>query len=96
MDTKYSQQFKRKFGYEKSIVTHLHEEIFQTTSEHEYYELGVATGVYSIYSMLDKLIKKGHDEVTLRNLMDMIKVSIDGNIKTTFDKMVDHYKEKED
>jgi len=92
MNTK---KFKGKYSYEQSIVNQLHEEIFKTTSEYKYYELGVATGIYTIHSIILTLIKKGHNEAALNNILDIVGKSSVGNIKHMFDKMVDYDKEIE-
>lgn len=100
MDKQYAKQMERRLGYEKHIITQIHEEIFQTTSEHKYYELGVAQGMYSIYTMCNNLIVNGYDEVKLEQLMDVIKQSAtefkDHNeIGNMFNRMIDYDKEDE-
>jgi hypothetical protein len=83
-----------RLGYEKPIAQQLHEELFQTTSEFKYYELGVTTGLYSIYNMLNTLVKKGYEQVPTKDLIDIIVKSLDGdskeeiNIKDMFKRMI--------
>lgn len=95
MDSKDVKRMKRKLGYEKHIITQLHEEIFQTTSEHKYYELGVAQGIYIIYHMFENLIKNGYEEVKLTDIMEVVKKSANDNenIGINFNKMVEYDKE---
>jgi len=50
----------------------IHEELFQTTSEHKYYSFGVAHGMYFIYNTINEYNKKG---IALSNieLMQVIR-----------------------
>lgn len=95
MDAKHIKQIRRKLGYEKSIQEQLHNEIFQTTSEHKYYELGMANGLYYVYQVFDNLIKNGYVDVKLDDLKNIIKQSANDNINIgeLFNKMVDYDKE---
>ena len=53
--------------------TQIHEELFQTTSEHKYYQFGVAHGMYFIYNAINEYNKKG---IVLSNieLMQVIRI----------------------
>ena len=79
MNDKTIKQLRKRFGYEKSIVTQIHEEIFQTTSEHKYYELGVATGIYSICQILDNMNKCNCGDVKVVNIINALKQWDGGN-----------------
>lgn len=96
MDKEYAKRMSRRLGYEVPMITQLHEEIFKTTSEHKYYELGVAQGVYIIYNMFENLIKYGYDEVKLTHIMEIIKQSANDNenVGINFNKMVEYDKEE--
>ena len=92
-------QTRIKLGYEKSITAQLHEELFKTTSEHRYYQLGVASGLYSVYTMLNHLIHKGYETAPISDLMKVIVESVNfeseeyKNIKDMLDRMIENDKE---
>ena len=58
--------------YTKLESEQIHEELFQTTSQHKYYQFGVAHGLYFIYNTINEYNKKG---IVLSNveLMQVIR-----------------------
>jgi hypothetical protein len=90
-------QTRLRLDYAKPIAQQLHDELFKTTSEFKYYELGVTTGIYSIYNALDYLMKNKHETINIKQLMDVVVQSVDGsNMKNMLNRMIDYDKESED
>jgi len=77
----------RKYPWNKSELELIHNEIFQTTTEHKYYILGVAQGFYHIYQILNEHKDKSF---TSLELMEAIKYagSNEQKIKEYFDRLL--------
>jgi len=60
----------KKYPWNKTECELIHNEIFQTTTEHKYYTLGVAQGFYHIYQMLNRFKEQNF---TSLELMEIIK-----------------------
>lgn len=58
--------------YKEPESKKIHDELFQTTSEHKYYTYGVAQGIYFIYSTINEYNKKGF-VLSNTELMQVIK-----------------------
>lgn len=67
----------------------IHEELFQTTTEHKYYSFGVAQGMYMIYKSINDCDKKGFT-LTNSELMQIIKevVKNDYRIEDNFTRLL--------
>ena len=77
----------RKYPWNKSELEMIHNEIFQTTTEHKYYMLGVAQGFYHIYKMLNEFKDQSF---TPLQLMEIIRSVSDNekDIKINFDRLL--------
>jgi len=58
--------------YKRKEIENIHEELFNNTSEYQYYLLGVAQGVCIIYNLLDEFKDKINKE-NIQELLDSIK-----------------------
>ena len=81
-------------AHKKLESEQIHEELFQTTSEHKYYSFGVAHGLYFIYNTINEYNKKG---IVLSNdeLMQVIKTcaNFNENLNGHFIRMLKDVKE---
>ena len=75
--------------YKEPESKKIYDELFKTTSEHKYYSLGVAQGIYFIYNAINEYNKKG---IVLSNaeLMQVIRecTELDENISCHFIRML--------
>lgn len=76
-----------KLGLEKSVAEQIHDELFKSTTEYQYYLFGVAQGMFSLYSTFDQLKSKNMN-LTSEEAMQVIKNCVDGEIKTYFNRLV--------
>ena len=87
MDIEYLKKL-RKTESEK-----IHDELFETTTEHKYYEFGVAQGLYFIYNLLNEY--KNNPPLTNVEWMGVIERCANNNGKLTdhFNRMIKKIKE---
>ncbi|MDD4779117.1 MAG: hypothetical protein PHT02_00740 [Tissierellia bacterium] len=76
--------------YKKTEIENIHNELFKTTTEYQYYLVGIAQGLYCIYSMLNEL-KSEYPSYTSEELQNIIKIASenDDKIKGYFKRLVD-------
>jgi hypothetical protein len=73
----------------KNEVEIIHDELFQTTTEYEYYRFGIAQGMYVIYNLLNEY-KNNNVSLTIDQVMGVIKICIDNDekIKGHFNRLI--------
>jgi len=76
-----------RMGYEKYESEKIHHEIFEKSTEHQYYSLGVAQGMYFLYKTLNQYKDR---KFTGEELMDVIKSSVttNGGVKEYFERLL--------
>lgn len=72
-----------KYLRTESPVEKIHKELFQSTSEHKYYQFGLATGLYAVYEIASNL---KNSKFTGEELMQILQISADD-----FDKEIHDY-----
>jgi ABC-type enterochelin transport system permease subunit len=70
-------------------LENIHSELFKNSSENQYYVLGIAQGVFTVYEILDKL-KNKNIESSIIELMEIIISGISAN-KTLFGDQLSEY-----
>lgn len=73
----------------KSELEIIHDELFQTTSEYEYYKFGIAQGLHVIYNLLNEY-KINNILLTIDQIMGVIKICTDNDekIKDYFNRLI--------
>lgn len=78
-----------RMGFEKYEAEKIHNEIFSNSTEHQYYTLGVAQGLYFIYKTFYNLQNKD-TKFSREDLLEIIKYPAlnDENIKKYFERLL--------
>lgn len=80
-----------RLGLEKYESEKIHNEIFQNSTNHQYYILGVAQGLYFLYKTMDN-VSVTTPSFSKEDIMQIIKYTIDHNdndkLKTYFNRLL--------